>query len=253
MVKSLFTFVLLNLIVSQSFFCTFEDTSLVFTASDDPCIEFDSLYVLIREGEISKQIAIPKINEVISNLNKFFINKGGVEFKNEDWVFPLRGYSAKEIGGANGSGYVAKGYDFFDGNKHGGHPAHDIFIHDKNQDCVDDNTNEPVDVISMSSGVVVSLAKVWDVDSDLRGGKFVMIYDTFSNALFYYAHNNVVTVNIGDIVKPGDKIGEVGRSGLNAYKKKSPTHLHISYFLVNEGEIEPDNIYKDLLNAKLIN
>jgi len=253
MLKSFFTFVLLNLVVSQSFFCTFDDLSSDKIPADDPCGDFSSLYLQIREGEISKQDAVTKINELISSVYKYFISKGGVEFKNEDWVFPLRGYGAGEIGGINGSGYIANGYDFFDGNKHGGHPAHDIFIHDKNQDCIDDNTNEPVDVLSMSSGVIVSLAKDWDVDSDLRGGKFIMIYDTFSNALFYYAHNNVVTVNIGDIVKPGDKIGEVGRSGLNAYKERSPTHLHISYFLVNEGDIKPDNIYKDLLNAKLIN
>jgi len=253
MFKFFFTIVLLNLNVSQSFFCISEDTSLVFTASDDPCIGFDSLYVQIREGKISKQIAVLKINEVIVNIDKFFINKGGVEFKNEDWVFPLRGYNSGSIGGINGSGYVTSGYNFFDGNKHGGHPAHDIFVHDKNQDCLDDNTNEPVDVVSMSSGVVVSLAKDWDVESELRGGKFVMIYDTFSNALFYYAHNNIVTVNVGDILIPGDKIGEVGRSGLNAYKKRSPTHLHISYFLVNEGEITPNDIYDDLLKAKLKN
>ncbi len=105
----------------------------------------------------------------------------------------------------------------------------------------------------MSSGVVVSLDKDWDSNSDLRGGKYIIIYDTYSNALFYYAHNNLVSVNVGDIVKPGDKIAEVGRSGLNAYKKRSPTHLHISFFLVDEGDIKPDDIYGDLLSAKVIN
>lgn len=253
MFKLFFTIVLLNLFVSQSFFCTSEEAPVNISRSEDPCRDFDSLYILIRDGEIPKDEAVVRISEVIFNVNKYFISKGGVEFKNEDWAFPLRGYNAGAIGGNNGSGYVTSGYNFFDGNKHGGHPAHDIFIHDKNQDCIDDNTKESVDVVSMSSGVVVSLSKEWDENSDLRGGKFIIIYDTFSDALFYYAHNNSVSVNIGNIVKPGDKIGEVGRSGLNAFKKRSPTHLHISFFLVNEGDIKPDDIYKDLLTAKLIN
>jgi peptidoglycan LD-endopeptidase LytH len=219
---------------------------------ENPCVQFNELYIQVRDGLISKQDAIVKINELIPEVNKYFSDKGGVDFTNEDWVFPLRGYGADAIGGKNGSGYIVTGYDFFDGNKHGGHPAHDIFIRDRNQDCIDDITGKPVDVLSMSEGVVVSAEKDWDVNSDLRGGKYIMIYNPFSNAIFYYAHNNVVNVSVGDIVKPGDKIAEVGRTGLNAYKKRSPTHLHISFFLVNEGDIKPDNIYRDLLSAKSI-
>lgn len=229
---------------------------LLFTkvnAQENPCVRFNNLYFQIRDGQIIKEEAIIKINELIPEINKYFSDNGGKDYSNEDWVFPLRGYGADAIGGKNGSGYIIEGYDFFDGNKHGGHPAHDIFIRDKNQDCLDDFTNEPVDVLSMSEGVVVASEKDWDLNSDLRGGKFIIIYNPYSNALFYYAHNNKVDVKTGDLVKPGDKIGEVGRTGLNAYKKRSPTHLHISFFLINEGDIKSDNIYKDLLSAKLIN
>ena len=105
----------------------------------------------------------------------------------------------------------------------------------------------------MSSGVVVALEKEWDSNSDLRGGKYIWIYDTYSDGLFYYAHNRKVVVNIGDIVKPGDKIAEVGRTGYSAYKKRSPTHLHITYLHINDGKLNPSNLYDDLLNAKLIN
>jgi murein DD-endopeptidase MepM/ murein hydrolase activator NlpD len=223
------------------------------SAKANPCDDFNLLYSQIRDGEISKQDAEAKINVLIPEVRKYFLDSGGKEYSNDQWVFPLRGYYTNSIGGTNGSGYSIRDYDFFDGNKHGGHPAHDIFITDRNQDCFDDNTNKPVDVLSVSSGVVVSLEEDWDVNSDIRGGNFIIIYDTFSDALFYYAHNNKVNVNIGDILKPGDKIGEVGRSGLNAYKSRSPTHLHISFFLINEGDIKPDDIYRDLLSAKTIN
>ena len=72
----------------------------------------------------------------------------------------------------NVSGYQPKGYDYFDGNKHGGHPAHDIFIHDRNQDNIDDNTGRPVDILSVSNGVVIACEQDWNTDSDLRGGKY---------------------------------------------------------------------------------
>ncbi len=221
-------------------------------AQENACLKFNELYIQIRDGQVSRQDAIEKINILIPEITQYFHDNGGKDLTNAEWVFPLRGYGPDAIGGRNGSGYIIQGYDFFDGNKHGGHPAHDIFIRDRNQDCLDDNTNEPVDVLSMSEGVVVAAEKDWDVNSDLRGGKFILIYNPYSNAFFYYAHNNVVNVSPGDLVKPGDKISEVGRTGLNAYKKRSPTHLHISFFLVNDGNIVSDNIYKDLLSAKLI-
>ena len=225
-------------------------SSIYSYASDNPCEDFNTLYLQIRDGTIEQDQAVAKINELIPEVRKYFSDNGGKEYSDAEWVFPLRGYSPSSIGGNNGSGYVTKGYNFFDGNRHGGHPAHDIFIYDSNQDCIDDNTGKPVDVLSMSSGVVVSLEKDWDVNSDLRGGKFIIIYDTFSDALFYYAHNNNVIVNIGDIVSPGDKIGEVGRSGLNAYKKRSPTHLHLMFLQVEDGYPKPKNIYTELTNAK---
>lgn len=219
----------------------------------NPCISFNELNTQIRDGLIKKSDAIIKINELIPLIRKYFLYNGGVEYPVSEWVFPVRGYGYGAIGGVNGSGYNPRGYDYFDGNRHGGHPSHDIFIKDKNQDCIDDRTGNPVDVLSMSSGVVVALDKEWETDSDLRGGKYIWIYDTFSDALFYYAHNNMVNVNVGDIVKPGDKIAEVGRTGLNAYKKRSPTHLHITYLIINNGNVKPENIYDTIINSKIIN
>jgi peptidoglycan LD-endopeptidase LytH len=216
------------------------------------CIEFDELNTKVRDGEISKQNAIEQIKILIPKIKKYFSDNGGKEYTSDDWVFPVKGYSSSAIGGSNGSGYITKGYDYFDGNRHGGHPAHDIFIHDRNQDCIDDYTGEPVDVLSMSSGVVVALEKEWLPESDLRGGKYIWIYDTYSDALFYYAHNRKVVVDVGDIIKPGDKIAEVGRTGLNACKKRSPSHLHFSYMPVKDGVVKPANPYEDLLNAKVI-
>jgi hypothetical protein len=225
----------------------------IITDTNNVCQQFNELNTQVRDGEISKADAKEKILYLIPKIRDYFNNSGGKQYTSDDWVFPLRGYGPSAIGGRNGNGYKANDYNFYDGNKHGGHPAQDIFIHDRNQDCLDDNTDEPVDVLSMSSGVVVALEKEWDSNSDLRGGKYIWIYDTYSDGLFYYAHNRKVVVNIGAIVKPGDKIAEVGRTGYSAYKKRSPTHLHITYLHINDGKLNPSNLYDDLLNAKLIN
>lgn len=213
--------------------------------------DFDELYKKIRDGKIGKEQAIAEVKRLTEAISELYYGKGGADYSPEEYCFPLRGYASTAIGGKNGSGYITKDYDFFDGNRHGGHPAHDIFIYDKNQDSNDDRTGNPVDVLSMSGGIVVSLTDEWVPGSELRGGKFVMIYDPGDDAIYYYAHNNKVSVNLGDIVIPCDKIAEVGRSGLNAYKQRSPTHLHISRFLVNDGNIIPDDLYKHLLKSNV--
>ena len=48
--------------------------------------------------------------------------------------FPIRGYSTSAIGGTHGEGYRGNGFDLFDYNVRGSHPAQDIFISDRNQD-----------------------------------------------------------------------------------------------------------------------
>lgn len=249
-------FLILSLFFTFNFDCSGVKNEQRIIAQKDSivnvCPEFDELNSMVRDGEISKQDAIEQMKILIPKIRKYFSDKNGKEYTSEEWIFPVRGYSYSAIGGTNGSGYNSKGYDYFDGNRHGGHPAHDIFINDRNQDDIDDYTGEAVDVLSMSSGVVVALEKEWTPGSGLRGGKYIWIYDTYTDALFYYAHNRKVVVDVGDIVKPGDKIAEVGRSGLNAYKKRSPTHLHFSYMPVKDGVVKPANPYEDLLNSKVV-
>jgi len=216
----------------------------------NPCDEFNELNTKVRDGLISRNDARDEIRKLLPLIKEYFLKNGGNEISDKDWVFPLRGYTSASIGGVNGSGYKPKGYDYFDGNRHGGHPAHDIFIHDRNFDDLDDNTGEPVDILTISNGVVVACEPDWQADSDLRGGKYIYIYDPSYEGIFYYAHNSRIFVKPGDIVNAGDKIAECGRTGLNAYKTRSPTHLHLMFLQVNDGYPEPKNIYNELINAK---
>ncbi|TDX00321.1 M23 family metallopeptidase [Dinghuibacter silviterrae] len=168
------------------------------------------------------------------------------------WDFPLRGYTYRAIGGTNGNGYSDKGYRYLDGNAHLAHPAHDIFITDKDQDQMDDRTGKPVDVLAVEDGVVIACCDTWDVHSPLRGGRYIWLYHPKSGLLTYYAHNRMILVAPGGVVRQGQKIAEVGRTGFNAYPHRSPTHLHFSSFRLVDGLPVPFNGYDLLKKAKTI-
>ncbi len=213
----------------------------------NPCIDFNALNVKIRDRQINKAKGLEQLQRLLPGIKKYYYAHASKEYASDAWVFPLSGYNAKAIGGKNGNGYIASGYDYFDGNKHGGHPAHDIFIRDKDQDANDDVAHKPVSVLSMTGGIVIALETNWDSTSDQRGGNFIWIFEPIGNNLFYYAHNNKVFVKLGDIVKPGDVIATVGRTGLNAHKKRSPTHLHLMQLQLGKASYpRPVNCYDQL-------
>jgi len=217
----------------------------------DTYVDFNSFNTRIRDGLISKDSALIMIKVLLPQLKNCFRRKGGQKFDRGNWVFPLQGYNYKAIGGINGNGYSAAGYDYFSGNKHGGHPAYDIFIRDSNHNCMDIATKKRVNVLSASGGIVVSVENSWDSNSTLRGGKYIWIYDPYSSSMLYYAHNSDIFVRSGDIVIPGTKIATVGRSGFSAFKKRSPTHLHFMVMNIDSQFYpRPVKFYKELMEMR---
>jgi len=215
--------------------------------SSDICAKFNALNIKIRDGLILKQDALKEIEALLPTVKNYYYKNDGHNFEKNSWIFPVQGYNIKSIGGIEGNGFLISGYNFFDGNKHKGHPAHDIFISDRNQDCIDDNTMKSVYILSMTGGVVISTESEWDTVSDLRGGKYIWIYDPNTSSLFYYGHNDRISVRLGDILIPGDTIGTVGRTGLNAFKKRSPTHLHLMQLQLDSNYYpRPVDFYNDL-------
>lgn len=213
------------------------------------CCEFNLLNTAIRDGSADRAAAPLRVKELISSIRQNYYARGGTDYTKDTWVFPVEGYGGKAIGGRKGNGYKPKGYDFFDGTRHRAHAAHDIFIMDRDGDGLDDLTGNPAMVRSMTNGIVVAVETGWDTSSTLRGGNYISIYNPSDHALVYYAHNATVLVVLGDIVGPGDIMATVGRTGLNACKKRSPTHLHLSYSEVNDGNVAARNIYRDLMNT----
>ena len=226
------------------------------------CQRFQILYTQIREQSITPDAARQQFGQIMVGLHDRFrsqemfqqdsLQQDSLRRTGRYFSFPLRGYTPSAIGGTHGEGYRGKGFDLFDYNVRGSHPAQDIFIHDQNQNVLDDRTGKPVDILSVSSGLVLAIETAWKPGSEYRGGNWIWVYDPILNGMFYYAHNSHVDVTMGQWVHSGEKVGEMGRSGFNAYKARSPTHLHLMYLqLQSNGLPLPFDTYKWLLTAKL--
>jgi len=220
-----------------------------FADSINVCEKWNSLDKKITLNKITKDIAVILINKYETEVISYFYNQKGMDVNRNKWVFPLSNYS-NIIFRNNGKDYNDNAYDFFDGNKSWNHPANDIIIADSNKDCLDDVTGKPVEVVSMSSGVVISTDTTWKPGSILRAGKFIRIYDVTNKNIFYYSHLKDVFKKPGDIVYAGDKIGEVGRTGRQTILPVNITHLHIALLYIKDGYPYPEPLIKALKRAE---
>ena len=226
------------------------------------CQQYQTLYTQIREQAVTPDSARQQFSHIMYGLKERFrgsdllppdsLQRDSLRRTGTYFAFPIRGYAAGAIGGTHGEGYRGVGFDLFDYTVRGSHPAQDIFIADRNQDTIDDRTGKPVDILAMSSGVVLAIETAWQPGSEYRGGNWIWVYDPVMHGLFYYAHNNVVDVRPGQWVRAGQKLAEMGRTGFNAYKTRSPTHLHLMYLQIQpNGLPKPINPYEWLLTARL--
>ena len=222
------------------------------TTSDcAPCREFDRINSMIRDGDLPKREAKAEVSVTLREIDEWYRQAGTDAGSLARSVFPLKGYTVTAVGRGRNHGYLQAGYSYFDGNRHGGHPSLDIFIRDREQRAVDDVSGEPVAVLSITGGVVVAAMAQWDPASALRGGKYLWIYDPAAAVLVYYAHHRELAVEAGDLVRPGDLIALVGRTGANACRRRSPTHLHLTCLSVATGRPVPRNIYPELAGSRM--
>jgi hypothetical protein len=216
------------------------------------CNVFRQIQIDIRDQAITPDSAKAAFQALVINLRSEYNRDSCQAIDSSYFVFPVHNYLPRESIGGRGRGYRPNGFNLFDMNVKGSHPAHDIFVRDRNQDNLDDRTWQPIDVLAFTPGMVLATENSWKYDSELRGGNWIWIYDPCLDMLFFYAHNNIVTVKPGQWVKAGDKIAEMGRSGFNAYQKRSPTHLHLmSLKLAEDGSPEPYDTYEWMLNARI--
>ena len=202
---------------------------------------------LIWVNKIDRDAAVDSIALYVP-LAVEYCKEQSVKFtKRKDWVFPMKGYT-KISYRRDGNDYRDSRFDYFQGGESHDHPAHDIFIRDIDANTLEDSTGKQVDALAMVSGVVFWTVSDWKPGDFGRGGNSVKLFDPETQAMFYYSHLDTVTVRVGQIVKAGEKVGTVGRTGRKAIHGK--THLHIAYYPIDDGEPEPEDFIQDLYKAE---
>jgi peptidoglycan LD-endopeptidase LytH len=215
----------------------------------DPVAEWDRFEKSVRDQTIRKEEAQKRFPPLYKALKELCSKHPFTQ--RSSWQFPVQGYGVKDIGAGGfqpGIRYSSsiKGYIFYDGNRHGGHPAYDIFIRDRNQDSLDDRTLKPAKVIAPVDLLILSVERKWESNSDLRGGRYIWALDPLHDRIFYFAHLNEILADAGAFCPAGSAIGTVGRTGKNASPSRSPTHLHFMVLEIKEANLLPFN-YRPLL------
>lgn len=216
------------------------------SARAEVCEEWNDLFAQIRDFKISKEAAKAAFAPLHRRLQETYGHQG---IGGAERVYPVVGYNSRW--GEKGAAYKPRGYQFFSGNREGIHPSLDLFVLDRDQDSLDDRSQQPVPIVAYSGGVVVGVNTEWDFPSPQRGGKYVWLFDPSTNRYSYYAHLSQVEVKLGEIVPAGARLGLLGRTGLNAYKKRSPTHLHLTVLTYCQGEMVPFNPWLELSSLGL--
>ena len=199
----------------------------------DPIAEWNHFEKAVRDGTLPKEEAkkqFPALYAGMKNLCSGFPSK-----QPASWVFPVQDHGNRDMGAGGFQPHIRygdspiRGYDFYDGNRHGGHPAYDIFVrHGKPAVAL-----APVDLF------ILSIESNWEPGSEIRGGRYVWALDPGRDFLFYFAHLDEILVKPGSVCKAGEIVGTVGRTGKNAYPRRSPTHLHLMVLKVQEGNLIP--------------
>lgn len=224
-----------------------------FAFSEDSTIfsRYKELLVNIREKKIPPSEAELEFKSIMMVLKEAYPNTLDSSHSS-NLVFPMTKSNFTAVGGS-GTGFYVKEFNLFDHTVSGSHPAHDIFIFDPDQDCIDNRKQEYVDIVSVGNGVVLAVEKDWTDTSEYRGGNYVWVFDFERGGLWYYAHHRKVVVEPGQIVTPGNKLGEVGRTGFNAKNKRSDTHLHLMYLEVDSSySPQPKNYFNWLKEANTV-
>jgi peptidoglycan LD-endopeptidase LytH len=209
----------------------------------DPLAEWARFEKSVRDQTIRKEEARKRFAPLFQSLKE--LCRKYPFTRRSSWKFPVQGYGVQDIGkggfqpGIRYGSSPIKGYNFYDGNRHGGHPAYDIFIHDLNQDALDDRTRKPVEVLAPTDLLILSIERNWESNSELRGGRYIWALDPLDKRIFYFAHLNEIFAKAGVFYPAGSAIGTVGRTGKNASPGRSPSHVHLMVLEIKHADLLP--------------
>lgn len=199
-----------------------------------PTYNFNELYQAIRTKKMEPKEARVRFSQIIDSFNIMYASLRFVQAPIP--VFPLKGYTFKTSYDVTYNDYSDSAYDFFEAAATG-HPAIDLTIRDKNKDELDDKTKKPVQVVSVSEGVVLAVNKKPITKLQKQAGNYIWVYDFYNHQLWYYGFCNKIAVRAGDRVSPGTPIGVVGNLGNMRCKKNGVTRLHLMVFNIDENNL----------------
>jgi len=214
-------------------------------ARASPAEDWNQLYLRIRDGRIERTAA----RQQIEGLHRALASAHGAP-RSEACAFPVSADGPTDVGGRRGDGYRPQGYVFYAGNRHQGHPAHDLFIDDRDQDGRRDVSGQEASVLAHRPGVIVGAEGQWAPGSEQRGGNYVWVYSPAQGLYCYYAHLARLAVTLGERVEAGAVLGALGRTGKNAARRASPTHLHFMCLAFDQGRMSPIDPYPELLRCR---
>ena len=143
------------------------------------------------------------------------------------WIFPVsRMRPVDSMGGPDGKGFLKNRRVKCYATARAGHPAHDLFIRDRRQSGRD-RQGRAFEALAVEAGYVMSVKRGWTKEGG-AGGNYLLLYLPARNWVAYYAHMESISVEVGQRVEAGESLGTIGRSGTNATKSRSPTHLHFA-------------------------
>jgi murein DD-endopeptidase MepM/ murein hydrolase activator NlpD len=101
---------------------------------------------------------------------------------------------------------------------------------------------EGTPAIAVSRGVVVLADRDWIPENlfsttSRKGGNAVIVFDPDRDRFYRYCHLNSVKVSSGDLVAAGERLGDVGHSGLNASQAGHGRHLHFEINEYSDGQV----------------
>lgn len=164
------------------------------------------------------------------------------------WKFPIAGVKPLEsIGGWGKDHYENVKPKLCFAASGTGHAGHDLFAPDPNHGSRD-RKGKPFEALAVDKGVVLITRDDWTPEDGTKGGNYVLLSVPSRRAVAYYAHLDGVLVKPGERVPRGGVLGHVGRTGLNAEKHRSPTHLHFA--LWDAATFVPINPYRWLKEAE---
>ena len=183
------------------------------------------------------------------------VPKGGrrarqAKAKPKRWIFPVAGMKPElSMGGPEGRGYLKNRRVTCYASERAGHPAHDLFIHDVRQSTLGAD-GYPFEALSVEPGIVLAARSGWTPEDPGRGGNYVLVYLPLRRWVAYYAHLDRLAVAPGDVLEAGAPLGTVGRTGVNAWQKRSPTHLPFAVWDTAHGW-KPVDPYELLRGARV--